>query len=158
MKAAKELQIKELLCNSLSNEVVQPNFNGASDDFLTNDLIIFNEPDNLESEINVSMVEGQFDELVEQFNQYRKDESDKIPCDQCKYRASKPYTLKKHKETVHSTPEFKCDNCEKMFKTPAMCKEHKKIVHTVTQYPCNLCDYRASSICIMKLHKDTTHF
>ena len=100
MKAAKELQIKELLCNSLSNEEVQPNFNGASDNFLTNDSIIFNEPHNLESETNVSMVEGQLDELVEQFNQYRKEESDKIICDQCKYRANVPYTLKKHKETV----------------------------------------------------------
>ena len=158
MIAAKELQIEELLCNSLSNEEVQSNFIGASDDFLTNDSITFNKSDTIESEINVIMVEGQFNELVEQFYQYRKEESDKIPCDQCKYRASKPYTLKKHKETVHSTQEYKCDNCEKVFKTPAMCKEHNKIVHTVSQYPCNLCDYRASSIRIMKLHKETIHF
>ena len=46
MIAAKGLQIKELLCNSLSKEEVQPNFNGASDDFLTNDSILFNKPDN----------------------------------------------------------------------------------------------------------------
>ena len=63
--------------------------------------------DNLESETNVSMVEGQLDELVEQSNEYRKQESDKIPCDQCKYRARKHYALKKHKESVHSTPVYK---------------------------------------------------
>ena len=104
------------------------------------------------------MVESQFDELVEHSNLYRKEESDKIPYGHFKYRASKPYTLKKHKEMVHSTPEYKCDNCEKVFKTPAMCNDHKKIVHLVTQYPCNLCGYIASSICIMKLHKEAIHF
>jgi len=159
MKTAKELEIKELLWNSMSNE--ETNTKLISDDFLTNDSITF-------SESYTSDSQNVFEDLVEEFNKYKYDENNTIRCDQCKYRTNKQGELKKHKESVHSAQVYKCDGCEKIFKTQAMCKEHKQIAHLagqhlgiparpISQYPCNLCDYTAASQLIMRLHKERKH-
>ena len=158
MTAAKELEIKELIWNGMSNEEI---LTKGSDDFLTNDCITFNGPDTGNSQ-------KIYEDLVEEFNKYRYDENNKIRCDQCKYRANKQGDLNKHKKSVHSTQAYKCDECEKIFRTQAMCKEHKQIAHAAgqypgvptrptNQYPCNLCDYTASSNLIMRLHRETSH-
>ena len=72
MKTAKELEIKELLWNSMSNE--ETNTKLISDDFLTNDSITF-------SESYTSDSQNVFEDLVEEFNKYKYDENNTIRCD-----------------------------------------------------------------------------
>ena len=168
MIAAKELEIKELYWDFFQTKDAEQTFNSedqtanqAPENFLTNASINTEEPlgkyDATQNEKDTFSNDA-YGELYEEFNQYRKRESEKIKCDQCKYRAGKPSLLKQHKLKVHSGPGYKCDQCEKTFKTSAMCKEHTEIVHIAVEYPCNLCKYTTKSLNMMRLHKESIHF
>ena len=157
MIAARDLEIKELFWDFLKNEDETETVQEPSANVLTKSLSSFESIKNVEPEQEI-VLSDKYEDLTEQFDKFRKCESDKIPCDQCKYRATTPGILNYHKKNVHSGPKYKCNQCEKCFKTSAMCREHTEIVHTVVLYPCNACGFKASSLRLMNCHKESVHF
>lgn len=60
-----------------------------------------------------------------------KDSDGKYPCDQCDYKATRQWNLKKHKLSVHEGVKYSCDECDYKATDQSQVKKHKRSKHEV---------------------------
>lgn len=53
----------------------------------------------------------------------------KYPCDQCEYKATRQWNLKKHKLSVHEGVKYGCDECDYKATDQSQVKKHKRGKH-----------------------------
>ena len=81
-------------------------------------------------------------------------------CDICDYKSKRPYSIQKHKQTVHEGFRIPCDQCEKKFTQHNDLNNHMFSAHGIPinkNIRCNECDFNTVYRQVMTYHKKKKH-
>ena len=120
-----------------------------------------------DEELNSSEVEasdnrndtGEKDDVV-----YMRSSDGNFSCDQCDFKSTAKYNVKRHVANKHRKIRFPCDKCDKAYTDKGGLRKHVANTHDKESLPkeglihhCVQCDYTSSNKGNLKRHQESVH-
>ena len=84
-------------------------------------------------------------------------EENMILCDQCEYKTTRPFMLRKHKDTLHDTTEHDCKSCDFRSNNFTKLYYHNRAVHRGLSYNCESCGFKTARSGNLRQHQHRKH-
>ena len=88
---------------------------------------------------------------------FEKNENGSYSCDECEYKTTKAYDLKRHLLSKHEGVKFKCDQCPREFSTKTNLQAHVHSKHEGKKYSCKHCSLEFTHTTALSYHKTKYH-